>query len=67
MTVVGDIMRTWPQVTVDARTDLPEAILDVGPVELSDHHWGIVGSIPYDGHVVLALLATAPEPRGLHP
>src|SRR5690606_153790 len=67
MTVAGDIMRTWPEVTVDAGTVLPEAILDVGPVELSDHHWGIAGSIPYGGHVVLALFASAPGPRGLHP
>ncbi len=65
MTVVGDIRRTWPAVTVDAGAALPEAILDLGPVELSDHHWGIVGSIAYDGHVVLALLPTPPRPKGL--
>ena len=64
MTVVGDIRRTWPAVTVDAGAALPEAILDLGPVELSDHHWGS-SARSHDGHVVLALLPTPPRPKGL--
>lgn len=50
MAVISDIIPTWP-----------EAIVDIGPIELSDHYWGIVGSIPYDGHVVLAVSPTRPS------
>jgi hypothetical protein len=54
MTVIADIDRTWP-----------EAVVDIGPIELTDHYWGIVGTIPYDGHVVLAVSLTAPAWTGL--
>lgn len=54
MTVISDIAQTWP-----------EAVVDIGPIELTEHYWGIVGSIPYDGHVVLAIIASAPTPRAL--
>jgi hypothetical protein len=50
MTVNFDITQTWSN-----------AIVDIGPIELRDDYWGIVGSIPYDGHVVLAVVA-APTP-----
>ena len=50
MTVISDINQTWPN-----------AVVDIGPIELSDHYWAIVGSIPYDGHVVLAVSPTAPS------
>jgi hypothetical protein len=56
MTVISDINQTWP-----------EAIVDIGPIELTDHYWGIVGSIPYDGHVVLAVSPTPPSWRAPHP
>lgn len=56
MTVISDINQTWP-----------EAIVDIGPIELSDHYWGIVGSIPYDGYVVLAVVGSATTRRGFHP
>ena len=49
MTLASDIAQTWP-----------DAVVDIGPIELTDHFWGIVGSIPYDGHVVLAVVRTAP-------
>jgi hypothetical protein len=32
--------------------------VDIGPIEHTDHYWGIVGSIPYDGHVVLAVIGS---------
>jgi hypothetical protein len=51
MTVIPDIPPTWP-----------DAVVDIGPIELADHYWGIVGSIPYDGHVVLAVIDT-PSPH----
>ena len=54
MTVISDINQTWP-----------DAIVDIGPIELTDHYWGIVGSIPYDGHVVLAVSPTPPNWRAL--
>ena len=38
-----------------------EAIADIGPFELTDHYWAIVGSIPYDGHVVLGVSPTTPS------
>jgi hypothetical protein len=50
MTIASDIVQTWQG-----------AVVDMGPIELSDHYWGIVGSIPYDGHVVLAVTPTAPR------
>jgi hypothetical protein len=50
MTTASDIAKTWPDVFVD-----------IGPIELTDHYWGIVGSIPYDGHVVLAVSPTRPS------
>jgi hypothetical protein len=53
MTVTSDIIQTWPG-----------AVVDIGPIEIADHYWGIVGSIPYDGHVVLAVLDTSsPRPE----
>lgn len=54
MTVTTDIDRTWPA-----------AVVDIGPIELADHYWGIVGTIPYDGHVVLAVIGSPPTPSGL--
>jgi hypothetical protein len=56
MTAIVDINQTWPN-----------AIVDIGPIELTDHYWGIVGSIPYDGHVVLAVIGNDPNRRALHP
>ncbi len=56
MTVVSDIIQAWP-----------DAIVDIGPIELADHYWAIVGSIPYDGHVVLAVIGSAPPRRAVHP
>ena len=47
MTVISDIDRTWP-----------DAFVDLGPIELADHYWGIVGTIPYEGHVVLAIIVS---------
>jgi hypothetical protein len=56
MTVASDIIQTWP-----------DAVVDIGPIELTDHYWAIVGSIPYDGHVVLAVIGSPPPRRALHP
>jgi hypothetical protein len=59
MTVISDINQMWP-----------EAVIDIGPIQLTRHYWGIVGSIPYDGHVVLAVSPTPPNwrgPTGLEP
>lgn len=56
MTVISDLNQTWP-----------DAIVDIGPIELTDHFWRIVGSIPYDGHVVLAVIGSDPNRRALHP
>jgi hypothetical protein len=50
MTVIPDIVRTWPDV-----------IVDIGPIQLADHYWATVGSIPYDGHVVLAVSPNPPS------
>jgi hypothetical protein len=50
MTVIPDIIRTWPDV-----------IVDIGPIQLADHYWATVGSIPYDGHVVLAVSPNPPS------
>jgi len=50
MTVISDIARY--------RQMWPDAVVDIGPIELTDHHWGIVGLIPYDGHVVLAVIGS---------
>jgi hypothetical protein len=54
MTVISDIAQAWP-----------DAIVDIGPIELVDHYWGIVGTIPYEGHVVLAVLGNAATTREL--
>lgn len=48
----------------DTKPAWPDAIIDIGPIEISDHRWGIVGLIPYDGHVVLEIIGTSPAPRG---
>lgn len=53
MTVISDIDRTWP-----------DALVDLGPIELADHYWGIVGMIPYEGHVVLAIIGRPRTPSG---
>jgi hypothetical protein len=53
MAVISDIDRTWP-----------EAVVDLGPIELTDRHWGLVGTIPYDGHVVLAIIRSPFAPSG---
>jgi hypothetical protein len=50
-------------ITTEARQSWPGAVVDIGPIELTHHHWGIVGLIPYDGHVVLAVLGHAPVGR----
>jgi len=49
--------------TLDIDLTWPGAVVDLGPIELADRHWGIVGSIPYDGHVVLAIIH-GPYPPG---
>ena len=49
MTVGADVPYTWPN-----------AIVDLGPIELRAGHWGLVGLIPYDGHVVLAVSPAPP-------
>lgn len=54
MTVISDIDRLWP-----------DALVDLGPIELADRYWGIVGMIPYEGHVVLAIIGRPPTPSGL--
>jgi hypothetical protein len=56
MTIASDISQTWP-----------DAIVDIGPIELSAGYWGVVGLIPYDGHVVLAVISNAPPRRSVHP
>ena len=53
MTIASDIAETWP-----------DAVVDIGPIELSAGYWGVIGTIPYDGHVVLAVTRTAPR-RGV--
>lgn len=53
MTIVSDIPQTWP-----------DAIVDIGLIELSSGHCGVVGLIPYDGHVVFAVIRTPRRPRG---
>ena len=52
MTLIPDIDRTWP-----------DALVDLGPVELADSYWGVVGAIPYDGHVILAIVSGPVTPR----
>jgi hypothetical protein len=54
MTIATDICQTWP-----------DAIVDIGPIELCAGYWGVVGLIPYDGHVVLAVSTTPPSWRAL--
>lgn len=61
MTVISGINGTWPDAAVGIDQTWPDAIVDIGPIELADHYWGIVGSIPYDGHVVLAVSPTPPS------
>lgn len=56
MAVIPDIDRTWP-----------DALVDLGPIELAEHYWGIVGTIPYEGHVVLAIIVTPRAPSGSRP
>jgi hypothetical protein len=56
MTVISDIDRKWP-----------DAFVDLGLIELADHYWGIVGTIPYEGHVVLAVIVSPRPPRGFWP
>jgi hypothetical protein len=53
MTIAADMPQTWPDV-----------IVDIGPIELSAGHWGVVGLVPYDGHVVLAVIHTPGRSRG---
>jgi hypothetical protein len=50
MTPISDITQKWP-----------DAIVDTGAIRRSDHYWGIVGLIPDDGHVVLAVSQTPPN------
>ena len=52
MPLASDTTPTWP-----------EAYVDIGPIELAIGHWGVVGLIPYDGHVVLALVTAPPQGR----
>ncbi|HKE72299.1 MAG TPA: hypothetical protein VKB57_01720 [Acidimicrobiales bacterium] len=52
MAMIPDIDRPWP-----------DALVDLGPIELTEHYWGIVGTIPYEGHVVLAIV-TGPRMPG---
>lgn len=49
MTIASDTTPPWP-----------DAVIDIGPIELSAGYWGVVGLIPYDGHVVLAVVADRP-------
>jgi hypothetical protein len=44
----------------------PEAVIDIGPIELCAGHWGVVGFIPYGGHVILAVIGT-PSMRSAKP
>ena len=53
MTILSDIPQAWP-----------EAIADIGPIEISAGYWGVVGLIPYAGHVVLEVISTPPGRRG---
>lgn len=43
-------------ITTDTIPTLPDAFVDLGPLELAAGYWGLVGLIPYDGHVVLAVV-----------
>ena len=56
MTVLSNIDDMWP-----------EAVVDIGPIEITDHYWAIVGTIPYDGHVVLAVIGIDPPGKAQHP
>lgn len=51
-------------ITSDNPQAWPEAIVDIGPIELCADYWGVVGLIPYDGHVVLEVIPTPPGRRG---
>jgi hypothetical protein len=53
MTVIPDSDRMWP-----------DALVDLGPIELADSYWAMVGTIPYEGHVILAILSRPVTPRG---
>jgi hypothetical protein len=57
----GSIGKEQPMTPTDIPLMWPDAILDIGPIELSNGHWGVVGLIPYDGHVVLAVSPTRPS------
>ncbi len=52
MTILSDIPQAWP-----------EAIGDIGPIELLAEYRGVVGLIAYDSHVVLEVIPSPPEPR----
>jgi hypothetical protein len=56
MTNIPDIAQTWP-----------DAVVDIGLIELTDDYWGIVGSIPYEGHVVLAVIGSRRTWRARRP
>jgi len=49
MTIASEIAQPWP-----------DAFVDIGPIELTTGYWGVVGLIPYDGHVVLAVVPPSP-------
>ena len=53
MTIRSDIPQAWPQ-----------AIVDIGPIEISAGYRGVVGLIPYDDYVVLEVIPTPPGRRG---
>jgi hypothetical protein len=53
MTIGADVPYTWPN-----------AIVDVGPIELRAGSWGLVGLVPFDGHVVLAVSPMPPTWSG---
>lgn len=55
MTVISDLPESWPN-----------AIVDIPPLELSAGYWAVVGLIPYEGHVVLAVSRTPPFLKGTH-
>jgi hypothetical protein len=50
MSIASEVAQTWP-----------DAIVDVGPIQLLPDYWGVVGLIPYDGHVVLAVSRGRPK------
>lgn len=56
MLTASDTTPTWPA-----------AVVDIGPIELSAGYWGVVGLIPYDGHVVLAVVNPPSPSRRTRP